>query len=186
MADERDQIEKRAYQLWTEGGQLHGHHEDHWRRAEDEVLRGAVSSSGGAHVQGDPDVPEERNPNGHDAEPGPAVTDDSESAERPSVPTPLAGADSETVTPSRLDDAMFLSNEFDIAPDRAAKLVTDAGTSETDSADLANDVRARVAETDALAGVPTPQSDPSELRPDADETPLKPVLRKPNQRTGAG
>ena len=35
--DRRKQIEQRAYALWEAEGYPHGRHEDHWRRAADEI-----------------------------------------------------------------------------------------------------------------------------------------------------
>ena len=31
-------IRERAFQIWIEEGQPHGHHEEHWRQATDEFL----------------------------------------------------------------------------------------------------------------------------------------------------
>jgi hypothetical protein len=36
-SDRRKRIEQRAYALWEAEGQPHGRHEDHWRRAADEI-----------------------------------------------------------------------------------------------------------------------------------------------------
>ena len=33
---DEDAIRARAFQLWEEGGRVHGQHEAHWRRAEQE------------------------------------------------------------------------------------------------------------------------------------------------------
>ena len=31
-------VSARAYQLWEESGWVHGHHKEHWRQAEREIL----------------------------------------------------------------------------------------------------------------------------------------------------
>jgi hypothetical protein len=51
---------------------------------------------------------------------------------------------------------------------------------------MAADVHRARAEEDPLASVPTPESDDQQHTADSDETALKPVLHRTNQRLGAG
>lgn len=39
----RDEVARLAHRFWTERGGAHGHHEEDWFRAEQELLRGKAS-----------------------------------------------------------------------------------------------------------------------------------------------
>jgi hypothetical protein len=37
QSDRHERISERAYQIWVAEGRAHGHHEEHWHRAEREI-----------------------------------------------------------------------------------------------------------------------------------------------------
>jgi ATP-dependent Clp protease ATP-binding subunit ClpA len=86
---------------------------------------------------------------------------------------------------SDADNTQFLSDEFGIPESKAASAVAGPGASEAEVADLAADVHQRRSEEDPLAGIPTLESS-DDFTADADETRLKPVIGRTNNRTGAG
>jgi hypothetical protein len=135
-----------------------------------------------AHHERRPDIPEESNPRRHDALPDPPMASESVSS-GDTAPAPL-GERALEESPSKVDDAKFLSDEFDISERDAALLVS--GTGEDDADLLAAVVREKRGTDDPLADVPTPKEDTANLTTDADEKMLKPVLHHKNQRAGAG
>jgi hypothetical protein len=46
-ADRNARIEERAYHLWLEEGRPHGRHDEHWHRAERELIEEEASRRGG-------------------------------------------------------------------------------------------------------------------------------------------
>lgn len=42
----RKQVEERAYALWESEGRPHGHHLDHWCKAESEIMSAGNGASG--------------------------------------------------------------------------------------------------------------------------------------------
>ena len=53
--DKDERIKVRAHQLWEAEGKPHGRHDDHWRRAEEEIdAEGAASSRAFADAVGTP------------------------------------------------------------------------------------------------------------------------------------
>lgn len=52
--DNDDNIRKRAHQLWEEEGQPHGRHEDHWKRAQEELDIPVQSNETGGMLGGQP------------------------------------------------------------------------------------------------------------------------------------
>ena len=54
-ADRNARIEERAYHLWLEEGRPHGRHDEHWHRAERELIEEEASRRGGAPVTASPD-----------------------------------------------------------------------------------------------------------------------------------
>jgi hypothetical protein len=82
----------------------------------------------------------------------------------------------------KVEDGTFLAKEFDIAPRKAAKLVSsDAEESET----VRDGVQQNLDGEDPLEGVPIPEGS-DDFTADTDETRLKPVLHRPNKRAGGG
>ena len=139
------------------------------------------------HQPGDPDIPEERNPRGHDAQPGATGSKGPVAAPlttqpRSNVPPPRPEGDASRE--ERVNDAKFLVDEFGIAPRKAADLVADADPAEISSINV--EVSRRENDDDPLASVPTPQEPDRDLVPDNDEERLKPVLHHPNNRRGGG
>jgi hypothetical protein len=132
----------------------------------------------GEHRQGDPDIPEERNPRGHDAQPNPTRPG---GRETPAPVPSVATEPSPRRRPSKSDDAKFLVDEFDVPEARAAELV--ARPDQT--ADITRDLHERESD-DALEGVPRPQEPTQDITADSDEERLKPVLKTPNERSGGG
>jgi hypothetical protein len=89
--------------------------------------------------------------------------------------------------PTKLENTKFLTDEFGIPERKAAEAVMgDGAATEGEVASLAAEVYKERAKDDPLAGVPTPKEPASHFSPDVDETALKPVLHRPNRRTGAG
>ncbi|HEX2151464.1 MAG TPA: DUF2934 domain-containing protein [Stellaceae bacterium] len=54
-ADRNARIEERAYHLWLEEGRPHGRHDEHWHRAERELIEEEASRRAGAPVTASPD-----------------------------------------------------------------------------------------------------------------------------------
>ncbi len=46
-----DAIRARAFQLWEEGGRVHGQHDAHWRQAEQEHAAASVTAPAGREVE---------------------------------------------------------------------------------------------------------------------------------------
>ncbi len=138
----------------------------------------------GGHRPGDPDIPEERNPRGHDSEPDPSPIE----APEPSGRAAAAGRakPQQEGKSSPTEDAKFIADEFDIPERRAARAVAGDAASDEDVSEMTANVHRARTDRDALADVPTPESDPDEQTADSDETALKPVLHRNNQRLGAG
>ena len=133
---------------------------------------------------GEPDIPEERNPRGHDSQPDPSPI-------APPEPSGHAAAVGRTEPqqqrqPAPTDEAKFIADEFDIPARRVARAVAGDAASDERVSDLAADVHRARAEEASVASVPTPESDDQEHTADSDETALKPVLDRNNQRLGAG
>jgi hypothetical protein len=134
---------------------------------------------------GDPDVPEERNPNGHDSRPNRSGVSEPKPAGTGAAP--LQAAEIPKVrTPTKVEDAKFLADEFDIPQPSAAEAVAREDISESRVASLAAEVHRQRAKDDSLAGVPPPRGPAADLTSGADETALKPVLHCSNLRTGTG
>jgi hypothetical protein len=74
----------------------------------------------------------------------------------------------------QVEDASFLAQEFDVPPAKAAKLVTPEGGDPSPIEDKLHDA------------MPRRDNAVDDLTADNDETPLKPVLKGENKRTGAG
>ncbi len=87
--------------------------------------------------------------------------------------------------PSKVDDAAFLADEFDVPVEKAADLVSSNGH-EQEAAEIQEATAKRLRDEDALEGVPPPHEPAHEHVADSDEVRLKPVLHSPNQRNGAG
>lgn len=125
---------------------------------------------------GQPQIPEERNPRGHDAQPDPS-------------PQPIStGGHASTsrvnsARPSREQDAKFVAETFDVPQRLAARLVAGAGAPESEVVSIAANVE-RQRRRGEYEGIPTPESDSEDFVADADETALKPVLRRSNKRPG--
>ena len=135
-----------------------------------------MSRAAEPHRPGAPDVPEERNPRGHDSQTDPTpIADTVAAGEHATVgrraPEPTAGS-------SKSEDAKFIADEFDVPERRAAEVVAGPDASETRIADLAADVHRKRKADDPLAGVPTPEEPESDFTADTDETRLKPVVRR--------
>ena len=96
-------------------------------------------------------------------------------ARPPQNPHPTAPS----ATDDKVEDAVFLHDEFGIAETEAAELVTPDG-SDTDA------VRLHDQNKDPLADVPTPRQPNRDMVEDTDEVRLKPVLHDRNERTGSG
>jgi len=120
-------------------------------------------------IPGQPEIPEERNPLDHDSRPDPsavppgAVRDDRKVASLPS-------ASAEARAPSKVDDAKFLADEFDIPERKAVEAVADG----EDAASLAAELHLRRPADDPLEGVPTPQSTSGDFTADSEEARVKP------------
>jgi len=84
---------------------------------------------------------------------------------------------------SKLEDATFLHDEFDIEENIAVELVSD---SPVEADRIAEGVRSHDRRKDALAGVPTPREPAADRVADTDEERLKPVLHNVNDRVGGG
>lgn len=81
------------------------------------------------------------------------------------------------------EDADFLVEEFAVPASDAAALVTsDGGDADAVGAKVSERQRKR----DALKDVPSAEAPRDDIVPDSDEQALKPVLRRPNRRIGAG
>ena len=87
--------------------------------------------------------------------------------------------------PSKVDDAAFLADQFDIPVANAAELVA-SSSYEQSAAEIQEATNRRLRDEDALEGVPTPQEPAHEQVADSDEVRLKPVLHGRNERNGAG
>ncbi|RYE09775.1 MAG: hypothetical protein EOP22_07985 [Hyphomicrobiales bacterium] len=137
---------------------------------------GAGTLANGTHRRGDPDVPEERNPRGHDAQPDPSFVAPSAGAGRPPIPD---NEEAPQVGHSKTDDAAFLSEQFDIPAAKAADLIE----SESNVA-MAAALRSRHADANPVQDKPTfaPKLSGAE-EPGVAATP---VSHKRNQRRGAG
>ncbi len=81
------------------------------------------------------------------------------------------------------EDADFLVEEFDMPARDAADLVS-RDSDDTDR--IAAKAAARQRKRDALKDVPSAESPQDDLVADTDEEALKPVVRRPNRRIGAG
>jgi hypothetical protein len=87
------------------------------------------------------------------------------------------------VNPGKVDDAVFLHDEFGIDETVAADLITEepiGGEAVVDA--LGRRERAK----DPLSDIPTPAEPPSDRIADNDEERLKPVLHQRNDRVGGG
>jgi hypothetical protein len=82
-----------------------------------------------------------------------------------------------------VNEAEFLVEEFELTEREASELVTgdDRTADETTSG-----VQKKRAAREPLEDAPTPEAPESDLTPDSDEVRLKPVVRRANDRTGAG
>jgi len=131
----------------------------------------------GEHRQGDPDAPEVRNPRGHDGQPDPTSHRSAQTAsiESGTPPPPPSG---DTADPG--EEAKFLADNFDIPEQKAVDLVAPK---------RAGNLRETVHKERQSSGSgdhPVPAGPDRPATTDADEERLKPVLRKPNNRSGAG
>ena len=86
---------------------------------------------------------------------------------------------------SKVDDAAFLADQFDIPVANAAELVASSSHGES-AAEIQEATNRRLRDEDALEGVPTPREPAHEHVADSDEVRLKPVLHSGNGRNGAG
>jgi hypothetical protein len=142
-------------------------------------------SSEGTQDQGNPEVPEERRAQGHDAKRDPAVETSGFDTPLPNA-APAGKSDVPRDDTSKADDARFLVEQFDVPERRAARAVLGETAPDSKVAELGAEVHRHVSGDDPLAGVPTPEEPATDLAGDTDEVRLKPVLHTRNQRTGAG
>jgi hypothetical protein len=87
--------------------------------------------------------------------------------------------------PSKVDDAAFLADQFDVPVAEAAELVASRGEGQ-EAAEIQEATNQRLRDEDALEGLPTPREPAHEHVADSDEVRLKPVLHSGNERNGAG
>jgi len=95
-ADREARIRERAYHIWVEEGRAHGSHDEHWRRAEQQIAEeeakeltvDAVSSAAGDNPpttsrtrRSSTRAPSEAGPTPPDAEPAPARRSRSKTSE---------------------------------------------------------------------------------------------------------
>lgn len=88
-------------------------------------------------------------------------------------------------SPSKVDDAAFLAEEFDIPVADAAELVASSNDG-PDAAEIQEATNRRLRNRDALEGVPRPHEPAHDQVGDSDEARLKPILHGYNERNGAG
>jgi len=144
----------------------------------------AASNTG--HHPGDPDIPEERNPQGHDSQSDPSrapVPMSPSTAPPVQVDVKPTGSASH---PTKLDDARFLVEEFNINERKAAAAVLDKEPSAHEVEDLSRALMREQRSDDPLADKPTPE-EPAEItigREGAGH--LRNVVHKGNNRAGAG
>jgi hypothetical protein len=74
-SDMDEQIRARAYQIWEEEGRPHGRHDEHWRRAAEELGVPAAPSAEDNHPGMFGDGTEEQNLN-QTGTPGARITED--------------------------------------------------------------------------------------------------------------
>ncbi len=182
MSTDRKHIETRAYQLWEQAGRSHGQHDAHWNQAEQELGSGHLANA--THQRGEPDAPEERNPQGHDSQPDPSPIEASVGAGR--SPLPVGGDPAIPHPMSKADDASFLVDQFDVPVPKAASLVADASTEGASADRIASEVQSRAANHDPLDDLPTPHTTPTSASAEEPGVVATPVRRTRNRRNGAG
>jgi hypothetical protein len=80
-----------------------------------------------------------------------------------------------------VEEAEFLVEEFELTEREASELVTDGDAGEIGAA-----VQKKRRQRRVLQDVPVPDAPKSDFTADSDEELLKPVIRRPNDRSGGG
>lgn len=106
-------------------------------------------------ARGTTSIPEESNARGHDSQPDPSPIAPPVPSGEHAAPARLRGIS--PASTSKVSDAKFIADEFDVPERRAAAAVSGPAASEDEVISLAAKVHQKQEKDDPLEGVPTPR-----------------------------